>query len=71
MNFNDRPMLKSELARAMDISLKTLSRDLIRWESEIKEVFPDYKRSSRLLYPVVINFIIKKTGFEKCEIENS
>ena len=61
-------LLKNELARKLNISSKTLSRFLVEHEEKIKEIFPSYKRSSKILYPKVIDYIIKELGYSHDEI---
>lgn len=63
-----RPLLKSELARRLNIAPQTLYRFIKERESEILKVFPAYKTKSQLLYPKLIDYIAEEMGFDPNEI---
>ena len=63
-----KTMLKSELARKLNISSSTLSRFMISREDNIKNIYPEYKNISKILYPKVIDYIIAEMGYSPDEI---
>lgn len=65
-----RNLFKSELARKLNISKRTLVRFMDEREDKIKEIYPGYKKRSQILYPKVIDFIIKEMGYSHEEIYN-
>ncbi len=70
MNIPRSLLLKSELAKKLDCHPKTLYRFMKSHEKAIKMVSPSYNPLSRLLYPIVIDYIIKEMGFSHDEIYN-
>ncbi len=63
-----KTLLKSELAEAMEISSRKLTRILSEEEEEIKKLFPPYNKRQNILFPKVINYITQKYGFDADEI---
>lgn len=60
--FPKKTILKSEFADLLNISYSTFARVLLRHESRIREIFPEYERRSSLLYPIVIDYFFKEYG---------
>ena len=61
-------LYKNELARMLNISVKTLSRFIDTHKEQITKVFPTYKSRSQILYPKVIDYIVTEMGYSHEEI---
>lgn len=53
---------KKELAKDIGYTTKRLTKELIIFESELLEEFPDYSRNSQILRPKVYKFLLDKIG---------
>jgi hypothetical protein len=60
--YRKKPILKSQLAELMQISYSTFVREFVKHESKILELFPEYKKHSRLLYPKVVDYLFEIYG---------
>jgi hypothetical protein len=53
---------KFELARLIGCSSCTLRRYCKAWESEFRAIFPDYKRTDKMLAPNLSELVLRKMG---------
>lgn len=55
-----KAMYKSELAQEAGVSLGCITQLCKQYEAELKALFPAYKRTTKLLPPILVNFLKEK-----------
>lgn len=56
----ERWLYKSELAREAEVSLDCISELCKQYEEDIIRLYPQYKRTTKLLPPIVVQFLKEK-----------
>lgn len=57
---SERWMYKYELAEEAGVSPKRISELCVMYETELKALYPQYKRTTKILPPILVQFLKEK-----------